>query len=178
MRIRERKPNRMSGYDYNCPNHYFITICTKDFIKQFGNVIDGIVILNPCGFIAKNIWTEIPNHFLNVRIDEYIIMPDHMHGIIEIVGAGDVGYSYMNTLRSFDTVHYNQNLDRKFMLLSKIIQQYKATVTRQINQEFKELNFRWQKSFYDRIIRTDRELMNVRSYINHNPNNYSSNADK
>jgi putative transposase len=83
----ERKPNRHMEYNYSSPGYYFITICVDDrFINRnmFGEIRNKIMVLNDKGIIAKKCWFDIPNHFKNITIDEFIIMPDHVHGIIKI----------------------------------------------------------------------------------------------
>ena len=90
-----------------------------------------------------------------MKLDEYIIMPNHVHGIV-IIDSDDVGNAYMRSLP----------YDRTKMKLSKIVQQYKAAVTRKINKTHNEFN--WQKSFYDHIIRNDKSLHRIRKYIHYN----------
>ena len=75
---------RMPGWDYASPGYYFVTIITKDREPVFGKIVDGVMTLSPIGEIARRYWSEIPMHFPNVAIDEFVIMPDHMHGIIVI----------------------------------------------------------------------------------------------
>jgi len=75
---------RYQGYDYSLPGKYFVTICTKNKTTYFGKIENGEMILSESGKIAKNFWLEIPNHFPSIKLDEFIIMPDHMHGIIII----------------------------------------------------------------------------------------------
>jgi len=111
--------------------------------------------LNESGRIAENLWLEIPNHFEDMKLDEYIIMPNHVHGIV-IIDSDDVGNAYMRSLP----------YDRTKMKLSKIVQQYKAAVTREINQIHNDFN--WQKSFYDHIIRNDKSLHRIRKQIHYN----------
>lgn len=76
--------SRLEDHDYSSPGKYFITICVKNQIPFFGKVTDGKMILNDLGIIVNKFWVEIPNHYQNISLDEYIIMPDHMHGIIII----------------------------------------------------------------------------------------------
>ena len=107
--------------------------------------------------MPHDFWVGIPTHFENVAIDELSVMPNHMHGIL-IIEGDMVGNAYMRSLQN-----------RTNMLLSKIIQQYKASVTRKINSLEGGLHFGWQKSFYDHVIRNDRSLDNLRRYIINNP---------
>jgi len=79
-----RKANRYKDYNYSSPGYYFVTICTKDRLSFFGKIEDGKMILNEYGEIVKACWLEIPDHFPNIRIDEFLVMPNHFHGIIII----------------------------------------------------------------------------------------------
>jgi putative transposase len=154
--MRERKRNRLKDYSYSQEGYYFVTICTKDREEWFGNIEQESVNLSRYGKIAHDFWVGIPTHFENVAIDELSVMPNHMHGIL-IIEGDMVGNAYMRSLQN-----------RTNMLLSKIIQQYKASVTRKINSLEGGLHFGWQKSFYDHVIRNDRSLDNLRQYIINN----------
>jgi putative transposase len=94
---------RYRGYDYSSPGKYFITICTKNKIPYFGNVENGKMILSELGIIAENFWREIPDHFPNIKLDEFIIMPDHIHGII-IIEAPKLGVSTKSEFQSNPSV--------------------------------------------------------------------------
>ena len=82
-----RRSIRLKGYDYSQPGLYFITICCQDRAHLFGEIENGEMILNEYGKIANQCWLEIPNHFPNAILHEHIIMPNHIHGIVELVGA-------------------------------------------------------------------------------------------
>ncbi|MBK7129110.1 MAG: hypothetical protein IPM74_03915 [Crocinitomicaceae bacterium] len=73
---------RLCGFDYTSAGSYFITICTKNRIPFFGQIVEGKMVLSEIGELAKTFWQEIPQHFPNAQLNEFIIMPDHMHGII------------------------------------------------------------------------------------------------
>ncbi len=89
--IHHRKSIRLKGYDYAQAGLYFITICCQDRACLFGNVVNGKMVLNDKGFISNQCWLQIPNHFPNAVLHEYIIMPNHVHGIIEIKYDSVVG---------------------------------------------------------------------------------------
>ena len=119
---------------------------------------EGEIFLNKYGKIAKDFWTAIPHHFSNVSTDAFSIMPNHIHGILIIErDAVAVGNAYMRSLQN-----------RTKMTLSKVVQQYKASVTREINAAQKEFCFEWQKSFYDHVLRNEKSLDNLRQYIRYN----------
>lgn len=87
----KRKSIRLKEYDYSAIGYYYVTICTRTREELFGHIENNCMILNGIGKIVKNTWLEIPNHFSNVKLDEYIVMPNHIHGIIIIdspVGDG------------------------------------------------------------------------------------------
>lgn len=88
---------RLRGYDYSCSGLYFITICCQDRASIFGNVVSSSMILNDNGQIARQCWLEIPKHFPDVSLHEYIVMPNHIHGVVEIVGANKHSPHYMET---------------------------------------------------------------------------------
>ena len=154
--MRVRKSNRLKGFDYSRSGYYFVTICALNQEKWFGEIEDGQMIPNTCGKIAQSLWEKIPVHFGWVGVDEFTVMPNHIHGIVIV--ERDVGNATMRSLQ-----------DRTKMTLPKIIQQYKATVTRDIDWFRKDVCFKWQKSFYDHVIRNETELFRIREYIQNNP---------
>ena len=145
-----RKPNRLKEYDYSEPGYYFITICTKERIKIFGEITGTESRVNRFGRIVEKNIKNIERIYNFIEIDEYIIMPDHIHLILILDGNKD------------------KTDDRKKMVLSKVIQQFK----RQCTIEFRAVGFKkelWQRSFYDRIIRSEKELYYIKNYIRNNP---------
>ena len=140
---------RLAIWDYSNPGWYFVTINTKNHIKYFGEVIKGESILHELGIIADRCWNEIPQHFKNVELDYYVIMPNHIHGIIIINPCAETGYI-------------------PSLPLGEIIGKFKAAVTRWANSN-SDKSFSWQPRFYDRIIGNERELSNIRKYIKDNP---------
>lgn len=168
MIMRKRKPNRLADYNYSQNGMYFVTICTKDREELFGEIKNGRMILNDLGKIAQKCYLEIPSHCRNVYLDEFIIMPNHVHGILEIINDLDVGDAYLRPAGFHD---------RTKMLASKAIHGFKAGVTRKILNPSSRperiyafpTKFAWQKSFYDHIIRNAAELNRIREYIRGNP---------
>ena len=92
--MNERKPLRLYFHNYSKPRSYFVTI-KLDCDLKFGNIINKKVQLNELGIIANNCWSDIPIHFEDCVLDEYVIMPDHIHGIIKIISLNDVGDRYI-----------------------------------------------------------------------------------
>ncbi len=93
--IHHRRSIRLREYDYSQPGAYFITICTQNRTCLFGNVVDGKMVLNDAGEFARKCWMEIPNHFPRVTLDEFVIMPNHIHGII-IINVGAINVRAIN----------------------------------------------------------------------------------
>jgi len=158
---KDRKLNRWTGYDYNTPGWYFITICTKDRVEYFGKVENDKMILNRWGEMAQNFWQDLPRHFTNCKLDDFVVMPNHIHGIIEIIenlNNKDGGINVGNAdLRS---------LQHTKMFLPKIIHGFKSSLSREIN---KLQYFEWQKSFHDHVIRGEKDYNAIKYYIQQNP---------
>lgn len=167
MLVHKRKPNRLLGYNYNLEGYYFITICTQHRIKYFGSIKNNEMILNKYGRIAEKFWQKIPNHYKNVAIDEFIIMPNHIHGIIQIVGAEQCSAPTICSGAEHCSAPTGRN--KNYGLLSKMVKSFKEMVVKQIHQKFNDYKFQWQRSFYDHIIRNEKGLYNIREYIINNP---------
>jgi REP element-mobilizing transposase RayT len=160
---------RLKDFDYSSNNAYFVTICTRNKHKYFGSIIkeENKIKLTAIGKKASEFWQEIPEHFDNALLDEFIIMPNHVHGIIII----------NNTLKSVETCHgmsQNENKSPRNAFskpvkksLSMIINHYKGSVKRYCNKN--KINFEWQSRFYERIIRNENEIDKIREYIYYNP---------
>jgi len=154
--------SRLKEWDYSNPWYYYITINTKNHVRHFGKVVKEIMILNELGKIAEHYWKEIPKHFVNVEIDYYIIMPNHVHGIIIINPAVETAYMPSHNKQ------INETPSMASLPLGDVVGKFKAAVTRWANKNGYN-NFSWQPRFYDRIIRNERELYNIRKYIEGNP---------
>ena len=159
-----RKANRKKHYNYSSAGYYFVTICTKDRLSFFGKIEDGKMFLNECGEIVRKCWLEIPGHFPNVKIDEFVVMPNHFHGIIII--NDPVGNRHACSLQD---IYEN----RQHQKLPVIIGSFKSAVTKLIHRKYDNI-FQWQKSYYDHIIRDESSLNNIQSYIRQNPQNWDT----
>ncbi len=157
-----RLPNR----NYAANGWYFVTICTSDRAHFFGDVIAGEVQLSAIGKIAQQFWAEIPNHFNDIYIDAYVIMPNHVHGIVVIDCPTDVETRNFASLQPTD--ESNKFGPLKSGSLQSIIHSYKSVVTRWCRKNGYD-NFAWQSRFYDHIIRADGSIDRIREYIINNP---------
>jgi len=184
--------SRLEGYDYTRNGAYFITVCTRNKIPCFGAICDGEMILSETGIIVNDCWLKIQEHFPNTCLDEFIIMPDHLHGIIIIESKSDshipindlfetpkLGVSTWlsnwtmksETPRLGVSTRLNSgNPYWKSNSIGSIINQFKRICT--IKTKSSGLDLIWQPRFYDHIIRSDNELNRIRTYIKDNPINW------
>jgi putative transposase len=158
--VHYRKSIRLKDFDYSQPGEYFVTLCIHDKKCVFGKVMEENTILSSIGEIAKKCWEEIPVHFPHVRLDEYVIMPNHLHGIIIITDCRDL-------INQIPTKNFPLMKSPK-ETLGKITRYYKARSAKLIHNSG-YVDFQWQSLFYDRIVRSDKELNNIRDYITDNP---------
>lgn len=146
-----RKLNRLGGYDYSQDGYYFVTICTKNHENFFGKIKNGKMFLNDYGQIVQNQWIGLPDHYQNCILDEYIVMPNHIHGIVIINNKNNniVG----NGLKPFPTPlkPFPTPLKPRHSL-SEFIRGFKTFSSKNINIKYGKKIFQWQKSFYDHII--------------------------
>ena len=148
-----RRSIRLKGYDYAGPGAYFVTICTQDRACFFGAVADGEMQLNNSGQIAKAAWDELPARFPSVRLDAFIVMPNHVHGIIM------VGAQFIAPSDGFGAT--NQGVMNHAPTLGEIVRAYKAASTRLIRQAGTP-DFAWQRNYYEHIVRDEEALDRIR----------------
>jgi putative transposase len=153
-----RKSIRLREYDYSQPGEYFLTICTYNHECILGSIIHGEMKLSAKGTIAQRCWEEIPKHFSNAQLDEYIVMPNHIHGIL-ILTESMVGTRHAVSLRE----EFSKAVAGS---VPTIVRSFKSATTKRIHEIRNTSPLRaWQSRFYDRIIRNDKELNNIRDYI-------------
>jgi REP element-mobilizing transposase RayT len=166
--IHHRRSIRLKGYDYSQAGAYSVTICTKDRVCMFGDIADGQMWTNDAGNMIGKWWMELTNKFPDMGLDEYIVMPNHLHGIINIVGA-DLSVcpdkSNGNTKKG---AHTGSPLHR-------IIQWFKTMTTNDYINGVKQSGWPpfnrklWHRNYYEHIIRDERALNSIRRYIQANP---------
>ena len=166
----ERKSIRLKGYDYTEPNRYFVTICSDFHACIFGEVVNEKVSRSEVGQIVLDCWNAIPAHNRNVTVDICQVMPNHVHGILEIrwkKPRPPVGTLHATSLHS-GQIH--STISPKPGSLSAIIRSLKSAVTKEVHSRFNSFHGAiWQSRFYDRIIRSDREYFFIERYIKLNP---------
>ncbi len=164
----DRKSIRLKDYDYSLPGFYFVTICTHKHKALFGTIISGDSILNERGLIAQKHITLIPSQFENVSIDCVVVMPNHVHFIMQIT-CETIGAIHELPLQSINTLPVQTDpIERRRMLLPKIIGFYKMNVSKQIRLQI-PASVIWQRNYYEHVIRNQEELHGMREYIQNNP---------
>jgi REP element-mobilizing transposase RayT len=173
-----RRSIRLKEYDYTSPGWYYVTICTHQQAVLFGDINNGRIVLSSIGKMAREYWLQIPNHFKFVELDEFVIMPNHIHGIIIIndrPGNGDDNNGNGRGVRSNAPANANVNPQNYFSQISApsgtlgvIVRSYKSSVTRWCRKNKFEY-FQWQRNYYEHIIRNEQELYQIRKYIRNNP---------
>jgi len=192
MKYKKRESNRRSirltGYDYSKPGLYFVTVCTYKKVCLLGEIVNRKMELSEYGSIVETCWLGIPKHFSDVKIENSVIMPNHIHGIITIsawakhvgskhagersvgarqVGARQVGARHASPLHAQEI--RKNSISLKPHSLGSIIGSFKSAATREINQKFNTSFSIWQRGYYDRIIRNEEELFTIKEYIINNP---------
>ncbi len=134
-----RRSIRLNGYDYSQPGNYFITMCTQNRECIFGEIDNGKMKLNDIGQIVEDTWNDLPNHNLNILLDSFIIMPNHVHGILRIVGAGSKPAPAPAPAPAPTSNRAELESKRAGLepapTLSEIIRQFKTFSTRYINRK-------------------------------------------
>ncbi|PKQ62938.1 hypothetical protein BZG01_16795 [Labilibaculum manganireducens] len=177
-----RKNIRKRNYDYTNTGWYFVTICTKNREHFFGEIRNEEMQLSVIGKQAQIFWLEIPKHFPNVELGEFVIMPDHIHGIIGIVNRKGVACKIPTDISNIackiptskiptDTSNKNEymaSISPKSGSLSAIIRSYKSALTRWCGLNDSH-SFSWLARFHERIIRNQEEYNRIEEYIHSNP---------
>ncbi|MEL6269261.1 MAG: transposase [Chloroflexota bacterium] len=145
LTLPQRKSPRLQGYDYSQAGAYFITICTHNRVHLFGTIADAEMVTTSAGNIATERWFALPQHHASIELDGFVVMPNHVHGILVFPDDGALN-------------------------LSTVMQSYKSSVTRHIRKALLQPDLKiWQMRFHDHIIRNERDLNNIRHYVQTNP---------
>ena len=145
-----RRSIRLQGYDYSQPGIYFITLCTQNRECLFGEILNGEMRLNEFGKIAHQCWLEMPHHFPHVQLDEFVIMPDHIHGIIvlnNIVGVGVQNIESRQQQQNIESRPRQQNAYQHIIpgSIGSIIRGFKIGVTKEFRQNT-DIYVVWQRN--------------------------------
>ena len=174
-----RRSLRLPGFDYARPGTYFVTVCVRDGEHLFGEVSGTQVRLNAAGRIARNCWVEIPTHYPGVTLDAFIVMPNHVHGMVILKGTTDpegVGAQHAAPLHTAArrSAAIRDSVRVVPGSLEAIVRSFKSATAKRINEARNTPAATvWQRNYYDRVIRDGRELHRARRYILSNPDRWS-----
>lgn len=167
-----RRSIRLKGHDYTSAGAYFITIVTYLRECLFGEIANGEMVLNDYGRIADEFWRSIPEHFHNVELGAFVVMPNHIHGIIVITDV-EVGATQCVAPTSITKKPPRGPKPRS---IGAIVGSFKSAVSYRLNKQYNITNI-WQRNFYERIIRNDDEWNKTHLYIEANPANWTEDLE-
>jgi putative transposase len=164
---RNRQSIRLKGFDYSQAGAYYITVCAWDRECLLGQMEDGQMEMNEAGRIVQSVWIGLPEFYDGIELDAFVVMPNHVHGVIAI--HPPVGAIHESPLPPRKPAPL-RIADRRRMLLSKILGRFKMVSAKQINV-LRRTPGRpvWQRNYYEHIIRDDESLHRIRQYIADNP---------
>jgi len=181
-----RRSMRLPGYDYTQPGAYFVTVCTQNRECMFGDVVEGQIALADPGRMVESVWRDLPEHYPGVALDEFVVMPNHLHGIIILVGAGPracpdkprqpqgVAGGPGRPQGVADRPGQPQGV-APTLSLPDVVHRFKSLTTARYRREVRECGWQpfadrlWQRNYYEHVIRDEDELDSVRQYIAENP---------
>ncbi len=166
---------RLNNYDYGQAGLYFITVCTANQEHYFGEIVDDEMQLSKIGTLVDVFWNEMKKHEKNIKLHQFVVMPNHIHGIIEIVDPSSVETLHATSPSADHTnnrdvacnVSTMSQISPKSGTIGRIIGSYKGAVTKHANRL--GVPFKWQSRFYDHIIRNEESLFHIQKYIIDNP---------
>lgn len=184
MNYKLKKQYRLPGYDYSWNGSYFVTICTKDREEFFGEIQNGIMGLNEIGDLISKNWQEIPHYFKFVELDEWVVMPNHLHGILTINLDENERYfkrrymiNHVPTKNNKPFSIKNNPMQMMNISLGKIMRWFKGRSAYLVRNHL-NADFSWQNRFHDRIIRNEQEFDRIAEYILNNPKKWDEDRNQ
>ena len=175
----ERKNIRLKEYDYSQAGAYFITICVQNRKCLFGHIVNQEMQLNDAGKMIDKWWNELQNKFTNIQLDQYVIMPNHFHGIVFINNVPDVSVGADLRVCPQNNLETGAHAGAP---LQTIIQWFKTMTTNDYIRHVKNDRWQsfdkklWQRNYYEHVIRNDVSLNEIRDYIINNPLNWEKDS--
>jgi len=183
--LRGRRSIRLKGWDYASPGWYFVTICVQNRECMFGHIANNKIFLTDAGRMIEKIWLNIHEKYLGIALDEFVIMPNHIHGIVGLyVGAGPCACpsASMDAINhqgrgraSARRTAYGSPRTENRLSLPDLIRQFKTMTAKRYSEGVIQCNWPefhkrlWQRNYYEHIIRSDKELDQTRQYVRDNP---------
>lgn len=182
--IHHRRSIRLKNYDYSQNGAYFVTMCVQNHMCLFGEITNGKMILNEFGIIVRDEWVKSAEIRWEIGLDEFIIIPNHFHGIVIINGRGDrpvaptTGIDDTSTIANVIVGHTIQRNGLKQKSIGSFIDGFKSSVTKRINGVRHTPGISvWQRNYYEHIIRNEESLLKIRNYIFNNPINWETDKE-
>jgi REP element-mobilizing transposase RayT len=166
---------RAAFWDYSWIGAYFVTLCTKNRYHYFGKIVEGNMLLSPLGTIADVLWHEIKHHAKHVELGAFVVMPNHVHGIVRILPDEQSPSAVVETTHALSLLSLPSSsslAQQRFQnqgknSLSSIIGSYKSAVSKHAHRL--GFDFTWQARFHDHIIRNEEAYQRIATYITNNP---------
>ncbi len=178
---------RLKNWDYSSVGMYFITVCTDNREHFFGECLDGKMKLSTIGAMVQGFWYEIPKHFPHVALGEFVVMPNHIHGIL-VLNNIDKPLKMVDSFTSVETLQCNvstlpppsqkqkstfyQQISPKSGSIATIIRSFKSICSKHIHKDFPDKPFAWQERFWDNIIKDETAFITISNYIIDNPKDW------
>jgi len=171
---KHRRSIRLKDYDYSQMGAYFVTICTHKRECLFGEIHQDAMVLNELGKIAHTNWMATPDHFAHVELDAFVVMPNHVHGILLFQFERDLQKPNSPTPLKKESCLVGAETGS----LGAVVGSYKASVTKRVNLILnQQAQVIWQRNYFERVIRNKQELLAIRTYIQNNPLKWQLDAD-
>ena len=172
-----RRSIRLKGFDYTSAGAYFVTLVAYQRNTLFGEILNGQIQLSNFGKVADECWRDIPDHFSNVELGTYVVMPNHLHGIL-VVNNNDVDadastFTRRGTIYRAPTEQFQKPVRGS---IPTIVRTYKAAVTRRIGREYNRTGI-WQRNYYEHVIRNEQEWDRIHRYIESNPSQWNEDGE-
>ncbi len=175
-----RRSIRLPGYDYSQPGAYFVTMVTHGHRCLFGRVEEGEMVLNTLGRVASAQWHQLPYRFADLELGEWVIMPNHIHGILVITGKGEASSDKLlrpqsESIKDASPLRPNGTIPGS---VGAIIQNFKSVTSRKINSQLsKAKEPLWHRNYYEHVIRNEQDLQTITDYIMTNPLNWEKDEE-
>ncbi len=173
-----RRSIRLRGYDYSQTGAYFVTVVTQGRNNLFGDILDAEMRLNEAGLMVRATWEGIPYHYDGIVLDAFVVMPNHIHGIIVLVGAtprGRPDRPHGGPAPGPDPGQAQGPAPTASLSLSDVVHRFKTLTTKRYADGVKQHEWPhfpgrlWQRNYYEHIIREEPSLNRIRQYIVDNP---------
>ncbi len=152
-----RRSIRLAGYDYSTAGVYFVTICASRRAMLFGEIRGARFVPNAIGAVVEKTWCELPNRFPSVALDAFVLMPNHLHGLIVL---------YKKKRAEINSA---PTTEKPSVSLARLVQSFKSLTRMQARKQLGRANPLWQRDYYEHVVRNENALTAIQRYIHENP---------